>query len=157
MEITLKPVGVIRTPFTETKGMPIQGRFDDNARGAAEILPQYREGLKDLDGFSHAFLIFYFDRSKEERLVGKPFLEQVPRGIFSIRSPHRPNHLGLSLVRITEVRDDALVFSGVDMLDGTPLLDIKPYISHVDSRENVKNGWIEKHFQSGDIASRVRL
>ncbi|GAI82565.1 unnamed protein product [marine sediment metagenome] len=93
----------------------------------------------------------------EEKLIGKPFLEDVPHGIFSIRSPARPNHIGMSIVKLEKVENNIITFSEVDMLDNTPLLDIKPYVSHFDSRENVKNGWLEKHFKSSKIPKRTRL
>ncbi len=131
-EIKLKPIGIIHTPYKEPKGIPIQGKFEKGVKGTIEILPQYRRGLKDIEGFSHLILIYYFDRSKEERLTGKPFLEDNKHGIFAIRSPHRPNHLGISIVKVEKVEGNVIVFSEVDMLDGTPLLDIKPYVTHFD-------------------------
>lgn len=122
-----------------------------------KLFPEYEEGLKDLDGFSHLILIYYFDRAKGENLVGKPFLEDQPHGIFAIRSPNRPNHLSLSIVRVRKIEENIITFTEVDMLDNTPLLDIKPYISHFDSRENVRNGWLDKHFKDGNIPGRTRL
>lgn len=156
-EIKLCPIGIIHTPYKEPKGIPIQGKFDTAVTGTIEIFPEYQAGLKDVEGFSHIILIYYFDRSKEEGLTGIPFLEDQEHGIFAIRSPHRPNHLGFSIVKIEKVQGSRITFSEVDMLDGTPLLDIKPYVWHFDSRENVKCGWLEKHFKSGKIPQRVRL
>jgi tRNA-Thr(GGU) m(6)t(6)A37 methyltransferase TsaA len=156
-EFTLKPIGIIRTPYKEPKGIPIQGKFEKGVAGQIEIFPEYLQGLKDIKGFSHLILIYYFDRAKEEKLIGKPFLEDEPHGIFAIRSPHRPNHIGFSIVGLENVKGSIVTFSGVDMLDGTPLLDIKPYVSHFDSRQNVKNGWLEKHFKDGKIPKRTRL
>ena len=156
-EITLKPIGVIHTPYKEPKGIPIQGKFEKGAAGQIEIFPEYLQGLKDIEGFSHIILIYYFDRAKEEKLIGKPFLEDEPHGIFAIRSPMRPNHIGLSIVKLEKVESNIVTFSEVDMLDNTPLLDIKPYISHFDSRQNVKNGWLDKHFKDGKIPKRTRL
>lgn len=146
-EIELKPIGIIHTPYKESKGMPIQGGFEKDVLGRIELFPEYKDGLKDIEGFSHLILIYYFDRAKEEKLIGKPFLEDQTHGIFAIRSPKRPNHIGFSIVKLEKVEGNVVTFSEVDMLDGTPLLDIKPYISHFDSRENVKNGWLEKHFK----------
>lgn len=153
----LKPIGIINTPYKEPKGIPIQGKFERDVRGMIRLFPEYRAGLKDVAAFSHLILIYYFNRSKEERLMGKPFLENRKHGIFAIRSPHRPNHIGFSIVKLEEVKGSTVVFSEVDILDNTPLLDIKPYVKYFDSRHSVKNGWIEKHFKKGRIPKRVKL
>lgn len=155
--ITIKPIGIINTPYKEPKGIPIQGKFEKGVIGTVRLFPEYRAGLKDIEGFSHLILIYHFNRSKEERLTGKPFLEDVEHGIFAIRSPHRPNHIGFSIVKIKKVKGKTITFSEVDILDGTPLLDIKPYVKHFDSRGKVKNGWIDRHFKTGKIPKRVRL
>ena len=156
-EIILKPIGVIRTPYTEPKDIPIQGIFKSQVEGCAKLKPEFTPGLKDLDGFSHAILLYFFHRSTQEQLEGKPFLEPVHHGIFAIRSPHRPNHLGLSIVKIKSIQDNKLFFTEVDMLDGTPLLDIKPYSKHFDQRENVISGWMDKHFSPGNIPDQTIL
>ncbi len=156
-EIKLKPIGIIHTPYKEPKGIPIQGRFEKGVTGQAELFSEYRQGLKDIEGFSHIILIYYFDRSKDEKLIGRPFLEDESHGIFAIRSPMRPNHIGFSIVKLEKVESNIITFSEVDILDGTPLLDIKPYVSHFDSRENVKNGWLDKHFKNGNIPKRTKL
>lgn len=156
-EIRLKPIGIIRTPYKEPKGIPIQGKFERGAKGKIYLFSKYQAGLKDIVGFSHLILIYYFNRSKEERFVGRPFLEDTEHGIFAIRSPHRPNHLGFSIVKLEKVKGSSITFSEVDMLDGTPLLDIKPYVSYFDSREKVENGWIEKHFKNGKIPKKARI
>ena len=145
-EIKLKPIGIIHTPYKEPKGIPIQGRFEKNTTGQIELFPEYQQGLKDIEGFSHLILIYYFNRAKEEKLIGRPFLEDELHGIFAIRSPIRPNHIGFSVVKLEKMENNIITFSEVDILDNTPLLDIKPYVSHFDARENVKNGWLEKHF-----------
>jgi tRNA-Thr(GGU) m(6)t(6)A37 methyltransferase TsaA len=150
-KIELTPIGTIRSPYKEPKDMPIQGRFKDDVEGWAELKEEYIPGLKDLDGFSHAILIYYFHRSDAEYLEARPFLEQQTHGIFAIRSPHRPNHLGFSIVRIQRIEGNRLYFTEVDILDGTPLLDIKPYVEYFDSRDDVKSGWLEKHFADGSI------
>ncbi len=155
--IQIKPIGVIHTPCREPKDIPIQGIFKSDMEGWIELAEKYQTGLKDLDGFSHAILIYYFHRSAEERLTGKPFLEDKTHGIFAIRSPHRPNHLGLSIVKIKQIETNKLFFTEVDMLDGTPLLDIKPYSQYFDCRENVVSGWMEKHFQDGVIPDQTIL
>lgn len=146
-EIKLRPIGIIRTPYKEPKGIPIQGKFKRGVKGKICLFPKYGAGLKDIEGFSHLILIYYFNRSKEECLSGKPFLEDIEHGIFAIRSPHRPNHIGFSIVKLEKVKANTIIFSEVDILDKTPLLDIKPYVRHFDSRDKVKNGWIEKHFK----------
>lgn len=154
--ITIHPIGIIRTPYYETSSMPIQGRFRDDVTGRAELFPEYCAGLKDLDGFSHVTLLYHFDRAKATELVAYPFLEKEEHGIFAIRSPARPNHLGISVVRLMKVESDAIVFSEVDILDNTPLIDIKPYVSYFDARENVRNGWIEKHFRDGKVPEHAQ-
>jgi len=156
-KIILKPIGLIRTPYKEPKGMPIQGKFKKGITGRAELFPEYQSGLKDIEGFSHVILIYYFNRSKKEELLSKPFLEEEKHGIFAIRSPHRPNHTGVSIVKLEKIGGNIVTFSEVDILDGTPLLDIKPYVSHFDSRENVKNGWLDKHFKKGKVPKKAKL
>ncbi len=156
-EIKVNQIGLIHTPYKEPKGIPIQGNFGKNVTGQIELFPEYGKGLKDIDGFSHLILIYYFNRAKEEKLIGKPFLEDEPHGIFAIRSPMRPNHIGISIVKVEKIEDNFITFSEVDILDNTPLLDIKPYVSHFDSRENVKNGWLDKHFKNGKIPQRTKL
>jgi len=156
-EIKIKPIGVIHTPYKDPKGIPIQGKFKKGVMGTIRLFPKYQGGLKDIEGFSYIILIYHFDRSKEERLMGKPFLEDIEHGIFAIRSPHRPNHIGFSIVKLEKIESNIITFSEVDILNGTPLIDIKPYVSHFDSRENVKNGWIDKHFNSGEIPRRSKL
>ncbi|MBU0503039.1 MAG: tRNA (N6-threonylcarbamoyladenosine(37)-N6)-methyltransferase TrmO [Candidatus Omnitrophota bacterium] len=156
-QIKLKPIGTIYTPYKEPDGIPIQGRFEKNVIGRIDLLPEYRSGLKDIGGFSHLILLYYFNCSKEEKLVGKPFLEGRKHGIFAIRSPHRPNHIGFSIVKLIKIRGNNIFFSEVDMIDGTPLLDIKPYVSHFDSRRRVKNGWIDEYFTNRKVPGRVRV
>jgi len=156
-EIRLKAIGIIHTPYKDQKGISIQGKFEKDTKGWIELLPEYQKGLKDVEGFSHLILIYYFNRAKEEKLEGTPFLEKIPHGIFSIRSPNRPNHLGFSIVKLEKVEKNIMTFSDVDMLDKTPLLDIKPFVSYFDTRKNVVNGWLEKHFKGGNIPQRTKL
>lgn len=155
--LKLKPIGVIHTPYNEPKGMPIQGKFEKNIKGKIELFPEYQQGLKDVKGFSHLILIYYFNRSKEERLISKPFLENKKHGIFAIRSPNRPNHIGFSIVKLEKIKGCIITFSEVDMLDQTPLLDIKPYVTHFDSRKCVQNGWIAKHFKDCQIPIKTKI
>lgn len=154
-KISLTPVGTIRSPYTEPKDMPIQGRFRDDVEGWVELKEEYVPGLKDLEGFSHLILIYYFHRSEVEEVQGRPFLEEETRGIFAIRSPHRPNHLGFSIVRLQRIEGNRVYFTEVDMIDRTPLLDIKPYVEHFDSRDNVKSGWLDQHFADGKIPDQI--
>jgi tRNA-Thr(GGU) m(6)t(6)A37 methyltransferase TsaA len=156
-DIRMEPIGVIRTPYKEPVDIPIQGVFRNEVGGIVELKQEFVAGLKDLDGFSHAILIYHFHRSGQVRLDGKPFLEDVTHGVFAIRSPHRPNHIGLSIVKIERIEDNLIHFKEVDMLDGTPLLDIKPYVSHFDAREDIRCGWLDKHFESGAIPSKTIL
>jgi len=140
---TLKNIGVIRTPFQHTGEAPKQGVFEPESEGRVELFEDYREGLKDLEKFSHAILIFYFHKMEETKLTGIPPMDTEEHGIFAIRGPQRPNHLGLTNVRIKEIRGTQIFVAGVDMLDNTPLLDIKPYIRELDSREDSNSGWIK--------------
>lgn len=148
-KIVLKPIGIIHTPYKDPARVPIQGKFERKKTGRIELFPQYAAGLKDVSGFSHLILIYYFHQAKEEKLIAKPMLEDVPHGIFAIRSPKRPNHIGISIVRLKQVKKNILTFSEVDMLDGTPLLDIKPFISYYDTRKKVKSGWLDRVFAKG--------
>ncbi len=153
----MKPIGVIYTPYAGTKDIPIQGKFKATTEGYIELKEKYVDGLRDLDEFSHAFLIYYFHKSSKENLRGKPYLEDETHGIFAIRSPHRPNHLGLSIVKILRIAGNRIYIAEVDMLDGTPLLDIKPFVKYFDSREDAVCGWLDKHFVDGHIPRKTIL
>ena len=149
--IVIKPIGVVHSPYTETTGMPIQGIFEKTTKACIELKYQFARGLKGLDGFSYAYILYYFHKSQAEHIQARPFLESVNRGIFAIRGPHRPNHIGLSVVKIERIEDNKLYFSQVDMLDGTPVLDIKPYVKYFDYRDDAKCGWLDKHFKDGNV------
>jgi tRNA (adenine37-N6)-methyltransferase len=149
--ITMEPIGIIHSPYKEAKGTPIQGVFDDATEAWVELGTEYVKGLKDLSGFSHAILLYHFHHSDRVEIVGKPYLEKEDHGIFAIRSPHRPNHIGLSVVRIKRIEGNKLYFTEVDVLDGTPVLDIKPYVRQFDSREKAVSGWIERHYKGGKL------
>jgi len=151
----MKPIGIIHSPYHSHDDIPIQGKFKPEVEGWLELEREYESGLKDLDGFTHAFLLYHFHRSDKVTLTGQPFLENESHGIFAIRSPHRPNHIGLSIVQIRNIQDNCLHFTHVDILDGTPLLDIKPYISHFDCVNDAKCGWIDKHFADGKIPEKA--
>jgi len=145
-KIMMSPIGVIHSPYKQVKDIPIQGKFKPGAKACIELKKKYAPGLKDLDGFSHAIIIYYFHKSQKEDIIGKPFLEDKEHGIFAIRSPNRPNHIGLSVVKIDTIQHNRLYFSEVDVLHRTPVLDIKPYVKHFDARDSTISGWIEKHF-----------
>jgi len=148
-EIRYKPIGVIHSPFKNIKGMPIQPTGAKNIRGTVEIQPEYADGLKDIDGFSHIILVYSFHLSNSYSLRVKPFLDTNPHGVFSTRAPKRPNPIGISVVRLMGVEGCTLHISDVDIVDGTPLLDIKPYVPEFDVRKVERTGWLS------DRANRV--
>jgi len=157
MQIIMNPIGVIHSPYKEARDMPIQGIFKPDVGAWIELYEKYIDGLKDLEGFSHAILLYYFHKTTKEHTQGRPFLEDKRHGIFAIRSPHRPNHVGLSVVKICEIEGNKLHFKEVDVLDGTPVLDIKPYVKYFDVRENVVSGWVDKHFEDDGVPDRTIL
>jgi tRNA-Thr(GGU) m(6)t(6)A37 methyltransferase TsaA len=142
--IEFRPIGVIHTPFKELPGMPIQPPGASGIQGALDIFPEYAEGLKDLEGFSHIILLYHFHRSEGFNLRVTPFLDSEPRGVFATRAPKRPNPIGLSVVRLLAVEGSTARIENVDMLDGTPLLDIKPYVPEFDHQTSARAGWLEK-------------
>ena len=137
------PIGVIHSPFTDPADTPIQGVFADSARGEVEVFPEYAAGLKDIDGFSHLILIYHFHLAEGYSLISKPFMGDIEKGIFSIRHPRRPNHIGISIVRLDNVRKNVLEIRDVDVLNGTPLLDIKPFVHQFDQRADIQSGWVD--------------
>lgn len=137
------PIGVVRSPFTEPAGTPIQPLGAEPVMGKLVVGEAYAEGLADLDGFSHIYLLYVFHRAGPPRLSVVPFLDAVPRGVFATRAPSRPNPIGLSLVRLIGRDGCTLAIEGVDMLDGTPVLDIKPYIPSLEPSAGVRLGWLE--------------
>ncbi len=145
MSVTLSPIGVIHTPFTDLAGMPIQPSGAKDVTGSIVLDPQFEEGLKDLDGFSHLILIYQFHRSEGFNLTVKPFLDTVPRGLFATRAPKRPNPIGLSIVKNVSIEGNVITVKDIDVLDGTPLLDIKPWVPAFDSKGDVRVGWMEKN------------
>ena len=141
-KICFKPIGIIHTEFKSLKGIPIQFSQSES-NGIIEIFPQFQAGLKDLDGFSHIYCLFFFDMVKQPiPLCSKPFLDDEERGVFAIRTPFRPNPIGLSILEILEIKGNLIEVKNIDILDKTPILDIKPYISQFDSRETNKIGWL---------------
>lgn len=143
MQVKLEPIGIIHSPYHKKEDIPIQGVFGPEGVGTIEVFDEYAEGLTDVEGFSHLLIIYSFHKSRGFSLLGKPFLEDKLHGIFAIRSPHRPNHLGVSVVRLLERDGNTLKVGEIDVFDGTPLLDIKPYVPKFDQRKNVKIGWLE--------------
>jgi tRNA-Thr(GGU) m(6)t(6)A37 methyltransferase TsaA len=142
--VTYRPVGVVRSPFTKREGMPLQSVAAAEVHGRIELQPAYAAGLRDLDGFSHLHLITHLHRSTPGGLEVVPYLDDTVRGVFATRSPRHPNPIGLSVVRLIEVDGNTLKVAGLDLLDGTPVLDIKPYVPAFDSFAAERTGWLEK-------------
>jgi tRNA-Thr(GGU) m(6)t(6)A37 methyltransferase TsaA len=140
MEFVMRPIGEIHSPFSDKRETPIQPSRS-TARGQVEVYPAYVDGLRDLDSFSHIILLYAFHRSDDYALLVKPFLDNHERGLFATRYPARPNPIGLSIVRLLLIHDHVLEIEGVDVLDGTPLLDIKPYVPDFDAQTGVRAGW----------------
>jgi tRNA-Thr(GGU) m(6)t(6)A37 methyltransferase TsaA len=140
--IKLKPIGIIHSPFESSGGTPIQPRAAAGAKGRVEIYNEYCEGLRDLDGFERIWLIYWFHRNGKSELTVVPFRDTRPRGLFATRAPSRPNRIGISVVRLLEVSDNTLAVEGLDIVDGTPLLDIKPYVPEFDAYECQRIGWL---------------
>ena len=147
MEFVMRPIGEIHTPFSEKRDTPIQPTRS-TARGQVEVYPAYVDGLRDLEGFSHIILLYVFHRSDNYTLRVTPFLDDQERGLFATRYPARPNPIGLSIVRLLAIHDHILEIEGADMLDGTPLLDIKPYMPDFDVQTDVRTGWYEARSRS---------
>ncbi|MBU1699009.1 MAG: tRNA (N6-threonylcarbamoyladenosine(37)-N6)-methyltransferase TrmO [Candidatus Eisenbacteria bacterium] len=139
----LKPIGTIHSPFKELNGMPIQPAGAAGVKGTVDIFEEYRAGLKDLDGFSHIILLYQFHRSQGFNLQVVPFMDSEPRGLFATRAPRRPNPIGLSVVQLDKIENGLLQIQNVDILDGTPLLDIKPYVPEFEAQVKVRTGWLE--------------
>jgi tRNA-Thr(GGU) m(6)t(6)A37 methyltransferase TsaA len=141
-EIIFWPIGTVHSPFKEPTGTPIQSSAARETPGIVEILPEYREGLQDLAGFSHLILLYHFHLSRGFSLKVKPFLDDTERGVFATRAPARPNPIGLSIVRLERVEGLRLHIRDVDIVDGTPVLDIKPYVPQFDIRTEATSGWL---------------
>jgi tRNA-Thr(GGU) m(6)t(6)A37 methyltransferase TsaA len=141
--IRYQPIGIVRTPFLEQAGTPIQPRRGRGIAGTVEIFPEFADGLSDLEGFSHIYLIYHLHRSEGFDLRVIPYLDDVPRGVFATRAPARPNPIGVSVVRLRKIEGAVLHIEDLDILDGTPLLDIKPYAPDFDHVEEFRIGWLE--------------
>jgi len=138
------PIGTIHTPFTDPSGMPIQPTGARGVKGTVEVLEEYRPGLKDLDGFSHVVLLYHFHRIEGFKLHVVPFMDSEPRGVFATRAPKRPNPIGISIVQLDGIEGGILHVQNVDILDGTPLFDIKPYVPEFDRQVDVQTGWLDR-------------
>ena len=136
-----RPIGVIHSEHTAAEKTPIQPVYAKGCKGRVEVYPEFAEGLKDLGGFSHLYLLYHFHQCRKVQLTVKPFLQDVERGVFSTRAPCRPNPIGLSVVELIKMEGNILHVDGLDILDGTPLLDIKPYTEKFDLHDVKKNGW----------------
>jgi tRNA-Thr(GGU) m(6)t(6)A37 methyltransferase TsaA len=145
--ITYQVVGVVRSPWTTLEGMPLQSVAAPDVRGQIEIHPSFVPGLADLKGFSHLHVIAHLHRGAPGGLTVVPFLDDSPRGIFATRSPRHPNPIGISVVRLLAVRGATLDIAGVDLIDGTPVLDLKPYVPAFDTVEAERTGWLERAAQ----------
>ena len=138
----IKPIGIIRSPFTTKEDAPIQGVCSPTSKGTVELFPEYEEGLKDIETFSHIIVLYQFDRAGEMKLVRPPFLDDEPHGVFASRHPCRPNKVGLTVVRLISRVKNVLEISGIDVLDKTPVIDIKPYVPRFDCFPEANEGWI---------------
>ena len=142
-EICFKPIGIIHTPFKTLKGIPIQSSMSDT-KGIIEIFSEYQSGVKDISDFSHIYCLYFFDMVKPPvPLQSKPFLENKIRGIFATRTPFRPNPIGISILQILEIKGNKIEVNNADILDNTPLLDLKPYVPHFDNIKTNKIGWLK--------------
>ncbi|MCG2680524.1 MAG: tRNA (N6-threonylcarbamoyladenosine(37)-N6)-methyltransferase TrmO [Kiritimatiellae bacterium] len=138
----VKPIGVIRTSFKQKENTPIQGKQSPDSIGTIVVFKEYAPGLKDIETFTHIYLLYYFHRAGDVVLVRPTFLDDTPHGVFASRHPCRPNGIGLTIVALKKRKGNTLIVSGIDVLDGTPLLDIKPYIPRFDCHRNASNGWV---------------
>ena len=142
----VQPIGIIHTPFKHKKETPIQP-FRSGSTGRVKVFKQYADGLRDIEGFSHIILIYMFHKSRGYSLSVKPFLDDKQRGLFATRYPRRPNQIGLTVVRLLRKRATVLYVRGIDVIDGTPLLDIKPYVPAFGPKEKIRIGWLKDKIQ----------
>jgi tRNA-Thr(GGU) m(6)t(6)A37 methyltransferase TsaA len=143
-EVIYKPIGVVHSPFESPKDVPIQSTAAKGVAGSVEVFQEFMEGLNDVEGFSHLILIYHFHLAQKYSLLVTPFLDKSFHGVFSTRAPSRPNPIGVSVVRLTKIKQNLLEVQDLDILDGTPLLDIKPFIPEFDHRNAERIGWLEK-------------
>ena len=150
-KITYNTIGIVHSPHKSIEGVPIQPIGAKGIKSEIEIFEEFQEGLKDLEGFSHIIVLYHFHKSKDFRLIVKPFLDNETRGVFATHAPNRPNSIGLSVLRLINVIRNVIHVENVDILDETPVLDIKPYVSKFDSVEEEKNGWLEKNINKSNM------
>jgi len=144
-EIRYKPIGVIHSPFKKPSGVPIQPTAAEGVKGSIEVFPEYADGLKDLDGFSHIILVYHFHLSKKPLLMVRPYMDEELHGVFATRAPSRPNPIGISTLHLLRVEKNMLHVEDLDIVDGTPVLDIKPFVPEFDVRKTSRVGWLEKN------------
>ncbi len=143
--VTYRQIGIIHSPFSEPKGVPIQSSAAEGIEGTVEVFPEFAEGLEDLGGFSHILLLYHFHMVREHLLKVRPFMDEDEHGVFATRAPSRPNPIGISIVRLIRIEGNILHVRDVDIVDGTPLLDIKPYVPEFDVKSVERKGWLEKN------------
>lgn len=141
--VQYQPIGIIHSPFDKPEGTPIQPAGARGAEGTVDVFPEFADGLMDIEGFSHIILVYHFHLSKKTSLRVRPYLDSLLRGVFATRSPSRPNPIGISVVRLNRVAGTILHVRDIDIVNGTPLLDIKPYVPKFDLIETVRIGWLE--------------
>ncbi len=140
---SFQPIGIVRSPYKNLQGTPIQPRYADGSEGTIEVFPEYAEALADLDGFERIWLMYVFDRAEGWTPHVTPFRDTVERGLFATRAPKRPNGIGMSCVKLVRIENATLHVSDIDVLDGTPLLDLKPYVPEFDAYPQAKAGWLD--------------
>ena len=163
-EVVYKPIGVVHSPFKVPQDVPIQSVAAEGVMGIVEVAREYVEGLRDVDGFSHVILVYDCHLAQEYSLLVRPFLDERLHGVFSTRAPSRPNPVGVSVVRLTRMEKNILHIQDVDIIDGTPLLDIKPFVPEFDQRKAERIGWLTKNIDKlhsgrddGRFAKNTRL
>lgn len=149
-KITYNPIGIMHSPHKIIENIPIQPVGAKGIKGEIEIYPEFKDGLKDLEGFSHIYLLYHFHKAEGYSLQVKPFLDDELHGVLATRAPKRPNGIGLSVLKLTGIENNIVYVENVDVLDGTPILDIKPYSSKFNAVENEKSGWLEKNIDKSN-------
>jgi tRNA (adenine37-N6)-methyltransferase len=155
--IIYKPIGVMHSSFENPKGMPIQPSGAEGQKGIIEVYKEYEEGLKDIEGFSHIYVIYHLHKITKSKLSVIPFMDVIPHGIFATRAPARPNAIGLSVLRLMQRENNLLIVDGIDILDATPILDLKPFFEKYDNRFNTKRGWLNNNNRAEQIKADNRF
>ena len=150
-KITYNTIGIVHSPHKSIERIPIQPIGANGIKAEIKIFEEFQEGLKDLEGFSHIIVLYHFHKSKDFKLIVKPFLDKETHGVFATHAPNRPNSIGLSVLRLIKIVRNVIHVENVDILDETPVLDIKPYVSKFDSVEEEKNGWLEKNINKSNM------